>query len=209
MAEGIISCVMQKLTDAVVNEFLLQHGIGDQVGALSRELSRLQAFLKDVDKKQIRVESLKHWMKEIRELAYSIEDVIDNFLSEVNRPKPSILWRVIKRLKTIPAQYKLGDEISKIQARIQEIHESRVRYDIDHLGTGSGGIRLPIRPPVLSNIDPEIVGFEADQQIVLQKLLDQSTTRHSVVSVWGPGGLGKTTLVQKSDQKASSRFTKS
>ncbi|KAJ3687525.1 hypothetical protein LUZ61_016689 [Rhynchospora tenuis] len=77
------------------------------------------------------------------------------------------------------------------------MHESRVRYDIDHLGTGSGGIRLPIRPPVLPNIDPEIVGFEADQQIVLQKLLDQSTTRRSVASIWGPGGLGKTTLAQK------------
>ena len=56
---------------------------------------------------------------------------------------------------------------------------------------------MPIRPLVLPDIDPDIVGFKEEQDHVVRQLLDETTKRRSVVAIWGAGGLGKTTLAQK------------
>ena len=69
--------------------------------------------------------------------------------------------------------------------------------NINKLGEDSGEIQLPIRPFVLPDIDPEIIGFSKDRDHIVKELLDETTKRRSVVSIWGAGGLGKTTLAQK------------
>lgn len=62
---------------------------------------------------------------------------------------------------------------------------------------GTEGIQLPIRPPVLPNIDPEVIGLNKERNHIIKELLNESTKRRIVVSISGTGGLGKTTLAQK------------
>ncbi|XP_078153977.1 putative disease resistance RPP8-like protein 2 isoform X2 [Carex rostrata] len=99
--------------------------------------------------------------------------------------------RMMKITKKLPAVRKLVHEIEQIQTRMNEIETSRVRYRINSLGEGNGEIKLPIRPLVLPDKDPDIVGFKKDQDHVVKLLLDETTKRRSVVSIWGAGGLAK------------------
>lgn len=202
MAETILYFVLSKLADDAVTEVLRLHGVHEQVEKVSRELCWIKAFLKDADKKQITEEREKLWVKKVRDVAYTIEDVIDTFLLEVSqKPKKSskmeTIKRVIKKIEKIPAVNNLLNKIAEIQTTIQEIENTRVRYEIKNLGEGSGPIRLPVRPPVLPDIDPDIVGFVVARNRLVKKLLDTTTKRRPVVSIWGPGGIGKTTLTQK------------
>lgn len=134
MAEWIVNLVLGKLADVAVQEVLSLHGVDKQVETMSRELGRIQAFLKDADKKQITDERQKYWIKEVRDLAYSIEDVIDTFLMEIpQEPQNSTgmmqdMKRMIKKAKKYTAIDKLVDEISLIQTKMKEIQMSRLRY---------------------------------------------------------------------------------
>ncbi|KAJ4804037.1 Nbs-lrr resistance protein [Rhynchospora pubera] len=202
MAESVVKFVLEKLSDVVVKELLHLYGVGEQVEKVSRELSFIQAFIKDADRKRIVDERQKQWVKEVRDLAYRIEDVIDTFLVEMPEPKPGkreAVKRWFMKTKKFRVFQRVGDEINQIMARIQEINESRITYGITNIGEGiEEKIRQPVRRILLpDNDEAGIVGFEADRDKITSLLLDETTTRRSVVSIVGPGGLGKTTLARK------------
>ncbi|KAJ4765459.1 Disease resistance family protein [Rhynchospora pubera] len=199
MAESVLSFVVGKLGDAFVKEVLHLYGVHGQVEKVGRDLGMIQAFLKDADRKHIVDERQKQWVKEVRDVAYWIEHVIDTFLLMAPEKMPGkyqFVKRWLRKIKKLPSVHKLGVEINQIEARIQEINERRNTFGTTNLEGEI--IRQLVRPIVLPEVDEDdIVGFENDRDAVVRLLLDKNTTRRSVISIVGTGGLGKTTLAKK------------
>jgi Rx N-terminal domain/NB-ARC domain len=198
MAETLVNLILGKLGDAAVKEVLQTWGVEEQVERVRRELDWIRAFLKDADRKRIEDEMQKQWVREVREVAYRIEDAMDTFLCGIPE-KTHLLKRMFGGEPKI--LHSLGAEINSILQRLEEINDMRARYGIKSLGESSGsgvGRKLAVRPPVLPDIDDaDVVGFDADRDNIVSQLLDESTPRLCVVSIVGPGGLGKTTLAKK------------
>ena len=108
--------------------------------------------------------------------------------------------RVFKKPMLLPALHTLGGEMDDAQARIKEITESRLTVGVNSLDDGnSGRSKPPNRRLILPDIgekEMEVVGFESDKENIIGRLLDEHTSRRSVVSIVGPGGIGKTTLAK-------------
>ncbi|KAJ3679887.1 hypothetical protein LUZ60_016165 [Juncus effusus] len=211
MAQEIVSSLLLKLADVVFKEAILLYGVNDKVESIERELISIKAFLKDADSKRKGDSLVQIWVKDVREVSFLIEDVIDTFLLKVeSSKKPGIcntLKRVGKKPMKLVAMHNLDSAINKIQARLKEIQAVKERYGIKSLEDSSIGIaRLPDRPPVIPEIDEiNLVGFDTEKNKIIELLLDEKTSRRSVVSLVGIGGLGKTTLAEKVYQSVSNK----
>ncbi|XP_078153935.1 uncharacterized protein LOC144549051 [Carex rostrata] len=167
MTENIVQLVLSKLADAEVKENFHRYGIYNKVEAVRLELSRIQALIKDADKKHIKDERQKNWLNEVRNVANLIKDAIDTFLSEVPpKPQNPASMTEPRIRKKLPAVHKLVDELTMIEERLIEIEISRVRYGIEFntLGEETEENELPITLPMLPDTDTDVVGFKEESQ---------------------------------------------
>ncbi|OMO76522.1 NB-ARC domain-containing protein [Corchorus olitorius] len=83
MAEAIVSLVVERLLDFLAHEAVSLQGVDDEVRSLVAELEQMKSALKDADRRQEQNELSCTVEKQIRELAYDAEDVIDTYIFKV------------------------------------------------------------------------------------------------------------------------------
>ncbi|XP_078152914.1 putative disease resistance protein RGA1 [Carex rostrata] len=175
---------------------------------LMRTLEWIKATLYDADEREIRDRSVKLWLKELKKVAYDAEDVLSEYLYEVNRVhlearKASEASDSHKRKKMEYIEYivqipdGMVDRLNKIRSRFDEIAKDRVALQFWE----SDGARRPnnklLRPPTGHMVDEaNIFGRDAEIEEVINLLLSEKEKPFSVISIIGKGGLGKTTIAQ-------------
>ncbi|XWS74919.1 hypothetical protein CRYUN_Cryun01aG0039800 [Craigia yunnanensis] len=83
MAEDVVSLAIERISDLLIHEAVYLGGVGEELERLRAELDRMNSVLKDADFKQEQTELLRTLVRQIRDLAYEAEDVIDSFILEV------------------------------------------------------------------------------------------------------------------------------
>ncbi|KAJ4789081.1 Disease resistance protein RGA2 [Rhynchospora pubera] len=184
---------------------------------LVRTLKRIQATLLDAEEREIRDEPVKLWLKELKEVAYAADDLLDEFQYEVLRAQAmagSTASRNSHKRKhlqmtnvgfsfssgSIPVTISDGiaDKIREVRSQFDEIAKDR---DALHLREEDGRRRhdpYTCPPPTGYIVDEScIFGREKEKEEVIARLCaDGVRDVVSVLPIVGKGGLGKTTLAQ-------------
>ncbi|XP_078159293.1 putative disease resistance RPP13-like protein 3 [Carex rostrata] len=202
MAESAVGYVLQKLADALLKKAQELQAVSGQIKQMQQELRLIQAYLRDADSKSHKNESVKEWVKQVRDIAHRIEDVIDTFLVEIeeNHPKSSPWYRKICMwLKINKLKLKLSGDLEEITQALKNIYQLRINMEITIRGADNEQISpVPFRPTKPTDVDDsEVVGLEDDKRNIINQLFDTNISRRMVLSIVGPGVLGKTTLAQK------------
>ncbi|CAL8120858.1 unnamed protein product [Prunus armeniaca] len=101
MADAVVSIVLERLTDSVIDELKFLDGVSDQVEIAQSQLQLMQGYLKYADSRQgdnvVRI-----WVASIRDAAYDLDDAIETFVLEVaSRRKTQLLAGLLDRKDTV------------------------------------------------------------------------------------------------------------
>ena len=189
----------------------LLNGVHEEVTRIRREMEMIQSFLKDAD---TRVEKddmsnvAKTWVKQVREEAYHIEDVIDkyilHFAKQPHRRRKffHFLQKVFLITINLKARHVIDFEIQGINKMLEDIRKRGDRYGFNakEQGTSSSdAISDTWHDPRMASLfieEAEVVGIESHKDELINWLIEGPSNR-MMFSVVGIGGLGKTTLVKK------------
>ncbi|CAO2144312.1 unnamed protein product [Urochloa humidicola] len=216
-ATGALGTLLPKLGKLLKDEHNLQKGVKENIGFLSRELESIQAALRSVGEvppEQLS-ELVKVWARDVRELSYDMEDIVDTFLVRVEgpeRPSKRSAKRFIKKMKDafnkVKVHHDIGQEIKDIKERVKEIAERRHRYKVDVI-TPAKVIEVDPRIASLYTKAADLVGIDDAREELITMLTkgdDTSMQLQRIVSVVGFGGLGKTTLAKAVYDKLKGQF---
>ncbi|XP_071720705.1 putative disease resistance RPP13-like protein 1 [Rutidosis leptorrhynchoides] len=228
MAEIVVSAAVTVLIEKLLSGELLKlakyEGIDSQLKKWKEKLILIQNVLADADQTYITQQFDKEWLHRLRELAYDIDDVVDDLATEVIKRKLNQETHATssKLLKLFPAcctnlhphnmiyGHKMKSKVEEITSRLNDLADERNKLGLLGVNVkakiGSKGKNVQT-----SLIDRStVLGREADAEALIAKLLEDEDLNQkvSVMSIVGLGGIGKTTLAKLlyNDEKVKDHF---
>ncbi|XP_027181749.1 disease resistance protein RPM1-like [Coffea eugenioides] len=207
MAESVVGFLINQLSTLLSQESSLLGGLRPDVQFIKDELGSMKAFLRQAEAKEDNDSQLQEWVKQVREVAYDTEDVLDDFAFRFALGDADGFFgrvgKIYNSIKNLKARHRISLEIKDIKARVVEISARHQRYQslygTQEIGSSSSHVAsadCDIRDQALLIEEAKLVGIDQPKKELISKILDDHS-HLKLVSVVGMGGLGKTTLVKK------------
>ncbi|KAH9751971.1 putative disease resistance protein [Citrus sinensis] len=230
IGEAILTASVELLVNKLASEgirlFARQQQIQADLMKWKKMLVMIKAVLDDAEEKKTADQSVKLWLGELQNLAYDVEDLMDEFQTEALRRKlllrnrdpaaaldqpSSSRTRTSKFRKLIPTccttftpqsiqfDYAMMSKIKEINERFQAIVTQKDSLGLNVSSAGRSK-KSSQRLPTTSLVNKtEVYGREIEKKQVIDLLLRDDLRNDggfSVVPIVGMGGLGKTTLAR-------------
>jgi hypothetical protein len=227
--EPLLAAFLQVLSEQlwsreVVSFARRYEGLGKKLVKWGKALSRIEAVVHDADEKQLTNSVVKEWLDDLRDLAYDLDDILDEFATEASTGENQASTRKVRTLiptcctglnpTAVKMNIRLGSEIKEITNRLNYLVMLKDLLNVEESGTDSMSYRTD-RTEGASTSSSAVTqtypyGREKDKESVINLLLGERfrDAEVSVLPIVGMGGVGKTTLAQLVyiDEKVQSFF---
>ncbi|XP_057780974.1 putative disease resistance protein At1g50180 [Salvia miltiorrhiza] len=212
MAEAVVSTALETLRHLLSEEARLLYGVSDQVRQLEIQLKEMKCLLEDADKRRHESKIILNWISEIKDLVHGAEAAIERHAAyQVMSRRRRGLRHLIRRYSCILEKcyslHQLASEISQIKSDLGRVTEAMRAYGIKNIidrGESSSANNRARRSFPGFEVGDCFVGME-DELKQLGNLLRQDNEER-VISVWGMGGSGKTTIAKKLYNETNTNF---
>ncbi|XP_021758139.1 putative disease resistance RPP13-like protein 1 [Chenopodium quinoa] len=202
------------------------------IGRWQQDLRLIEAVLSDAEQQQLHSNAVKVWLQDLQDLAFDLEDVLDEFVTEARIHElgndalqehdsrfgcspfckvqvPSFLASSSKASKLKSANY--SDTIEQISSRLQDILTQSGSLGLSPQTQSREEQRGQISTDSTSLVrEPQVYGRGDEKDEIIRRLLedDPCWENYVVVPVVGKGGIGKTTLAQcvYNDEQVKNHF---
>ncbi|PPR80567.1 hypothetical protein GOBAR_AA40147 [Gossypium barbadense] len=217
MAKSIVSAVLEKLSSLLMipgeikHNFELALALEEEIGKVIAHFQDIQSVLQDAESKQVKDANVRNWLKKLKDVAYDVDDVVDEWNSEKlksqidKEQKGARNFPLLKKMRNSISSftfqtilyYKIASKLSGVNEQLDSIATEKDRYKF--------GLEKVVEEPrrliTASFIDDEeVYGRCQETEILVNMLVGNNSSggglKLPVISIVGMGGIGKTTLAQ-------------
>ncbi|XP_023891679.1 putative disease resistance protein RGA3 [Quercus suber] len=212
-----VSEIKSQLFSEFTSESKLIANVKEEVPKLERKFRTIQAVLNDAEKRRVKEEAVKLWLDKLKDVSNQMKNVLDEWntatskIVEDNEKKDEeeeeAATGTAKRRKVWPFNFDfsvtsllqhrdIAHKIEELNEKLDEINKEREMYGFEL----TRSIEEVERPESTSFVDVSEIpcrGKVKDDlvSILLGRGSEEERNPH-VISLVGPGGIGKTTLAQ-------------
>ncbi|OEL37750.1 hypothetical protein BAE44_0001231 [Dichanthelium oligosanthes] len=221
-----MSSLLGKLGSLLAQEYTLISGVRSEIQYMNDELTSMHAFLRRLARAAAagaaHDEQTKSWIEQVRDVAYDIEDSVDDFAQRLGRqPRGEGLLANLRRawytMTTLWARRDIAANIIDLKIRAQDVGERRTRYGVQDPKPDSGSKpSRPAHPYATDHLQPparQLIGTTkpVGQEAAIEdngNWLTEERTESSlrILAIVGFGGLGKTTMALELHRRFGEKF---
>ncbi|KAK8588765.1 hypothetical protein V6N12_023180 [Hibiscus sabdariffa] len=206
IAKGLVSL----LSSSALEQLALWWNFKDDLEDLKSIVEGINAVLPDAEGRSVTNNSVKFWLKKVKDALYDAEDLLDDVDIEAKRKDLMSGNKLMKEVHVFFSSSnqfvygpKMGREIKAIKSRFASIQNLAKELNLKQCGHPVH-VKTPFMPQRREEThsfvhEGEIIGREDDKAALLELLLDrefQSEENVIILPIVGFGGLGKTALAQ-------------
>ncbi|XP_034686617.1 disease resistance protein Pik-2-like [Vitis riparia] len=128
-AEALVKFLAQRLDYLLSKETENFSGLSGQILQLKSKLDESGCFIQTLDRSKYGNESVRQWIRELRDTIYDVEDLVDQFITGANVSDESEKALLIIRC---------GSDLESIQVRLTQILDRKPQCDTSASSAGGG-----------------------------------------------------------------------
>ncbi|TKV99784.1 hypothetical protein SEVIR_8G066500v4 [Setaria viridis] len=211
MAEAVVGVLLGKLSVALMNEAATYassiickesselKALFGEIRKAEGELEIMKAYLHDSEKLKDTNEIAGIFVNKIRDLAFRIEDVVDEFAYKIEDNKQEgFRAKMKKMLKNGKTWRRLALELRDINCKLEDAAKRKDLYAMPGMERGARDCDHHARTTNQTSCfarDEDLVGIQDNAEKLKRWLVGDFEERYKIATVWGMGGVGKTSLV--------------
>ncbi|TXG74974.1 hypothetical protein ES288_1Z030300v1 [Gossypium darwinii] len=213
---GFLDLLVGKSLDSALNFVADHYQLHQQLKQWQSILPAIQAVLDDAEEKQIKNTGVNKWLEDLQDLAYDVDDILDEFAYEELRlnlqdtqaqARPSKIRKFIPEriIRSIfpPTSFQFNNSmITKVKDITDTLNSLTTRRsslglsEILSQAATCKGKQPRLQPTSVLDGVVEYVGRHKEKTEMIEFLKGDNSNGVSVLSIVGMGGMGKTTLAQ-------------
>lgn len=203
--------IVNRLAEFVEERAVTVLGVKDELKRLQRRMERIKHVLQDAERKRIQSEAVAGWVRELKDVIYDADDIIDLCRYEGGKlldDQPSTssdpasvrcsFPSLFSCFTSIRFRHEIGDRIKELSKRLDEI--SKDSSDLTFVQDEPDVRVTRVDPRQTSSVvrPSDIVGSDIERATkeLVERMVSEDENRFQVFAVTGMGGIGKTTLAQ-------------